>query len=84
MGKLFEDIRRKSEPDRVITEQDPIDKEKSIMIPKRLQQRLVEWYHQTMLHPGVDHVQYIKTTLYMAEDERDLSDASEGDDHGLR
>jgi RNase H-like domain found in reverse transcriptase/Integrase zinc binding domain/Reverse transcriptase (RNA-dependent DNA polymerase) len=53
LGEFFEDIGKKSGPDRVITEQDLHDNQSRIIVPASLRKRLVEWYHTNLIHPGV-------------------------------
>ncbi|CAB9522987.1 Transposon Tf2 [Seminavis robusta] len=56
LGEFFEDIGRKSGPDRVITETDVVDGDHRIIVPAALTQRLMEWYHTTLVHPGVNRL----------------------------
>ena len=53
LGSLFEDIGKKSGPDRALTEKDSTDKQARIIVPKRLTRRLIQWYHTMLVHPGV-------------------------------
>lgn len=54
LGEWFEDIGKKAGPDRVTTVTDPADKSASrIVVPASLTRRLMEYYHHTLVHPGV-------------------------------
>ena len=52
LGEWFEDIGKKSGPDRVLTEADATDQQQRIVVPAVLTQRLMEWYHVNLVHPG--------------------------------
>ena len=52
LGEVFEDIGKKTGPDRVVTELDSNDKQQRILIPASLRQRLMAWYHAMLVHPG--------------------------------
>ena len=57
LGELFEDIGKKSGPDKVVTERDPKDPTVSrIIVPQTLTKRLLEWYHTNLVHPGVERL----------------------------
>ena len=56
IGILFEDIGRKSGPDRVYTERNPHDQVHRIIVPETLRKRLMKWYHTMLLHPGADRL----------------------------
>jgi putative transposase len=56
LGEFFEDIGKKSGPDRVLTETDSIDRGQRIIVPATLTRRLMEWYHTTLVHPGVNRL----------------------------
>ncbi|KAG7357555.1 reverse transcriptase RNA-dependent DNA polymerase [Nitzschia inconspicua] len=56
LGMLFEDIGRQTGPDNVFTETDIIDGKTRIIIPSSLRHRLCDWYHETLLHPGVNRM----------------------------
>jgi transposase InsO family protein len=53
LGEIFEDIGRKTGPDRVLTESSPVDGKSRIVVPLDLRARLLEWYHTKLVHPGV-------------------------------
>ena len=49
LGEFFEDIGKKSGPDKVITERDSKDPKVSrIIVPQTLTKRLLEWYHTNL------------------------------------
>ena len=52
LGEFFEDIGKKSGPDKVVTEGGSTDKQQRIVVPANLTQRLMQWYHTTLVHPG--------------------------------
>lgn len=52
LGEFFEDIGKKSGPDKVITEIDATDQQGRIIVPEDLRTRLMKWYHTTLVHPG--------------------------------
>jgi transposase InsO family protein len=56
LGALFEDIGKKTGPDSVITEIDTVDGHARIIVPSSLRERLTDWYHETLLHPGVNRM----------------------------
>ncbi len=56
LGELFEDIGKKSGPDRVLTEFDRDEKTSRIIVPATLTKRLMEWYHTNLIHPGVNRL----------------------------
>lgn len=56
LGEFFEDIGKKTGPDKVLTESDPVDKKQRIIVPASLRSRLLEWYHTTLVHPGVNRL----------------------------
>jgi DNA-binding transcriptional regulator/RsmH inhibitor MraZ len=56
LGALFEDIGKRTGPDTVKTEINPIDGCARIIVPSSLRDRLTEWYHETLLHPGVNRM----------------------------
>ena len=56
LGEFFEDIGKKSGPDKVVTESDAIDQTQRIIVPKSLRKRLMKWYHTTLVHPGVQRL----------------------------
>jgi Integrase zinc binding domain len=56
IGALFEDIGKRTGPDTVITEINLIDGCARIIVPSLLRDRLTEWYHETLLHPGVNRM----------------------------
>lgn len=58
LGEFFEDIGKKSGPDRVITEIDRDARTSRIIVPRTLTKRLMEWYHVHLVHPGVDRLYY--------------------------
>lgn len=51
LGEFFEDIGKKSGPDKVVTESDVTDQQQRIVVPADLTQRLMQWYHTTLVHP---------------------------------
>jgi len=53
IGEFFEDIGKKSGPDKVVTETDAVDQKQRIIVPQSLTGRLMKWYHTTLVHPGV-------------------------------
>ena len=56
LGEVFEDIGRKSGPDRVLTEIDPKDGKARVLVPVELRNRLVDWYHGMLVHPGANRL----------------------------
>lgn len=56
LGELFEDIGKKTGADYVTTEIDSQTGKQRIIVPKSLRQRLMEWYHTTLVHPGIDRL----------------------------
>ena len=56
LGEFFEDIGKKAGPDRVLTELDFRDGKHRIIVPASLRKRLLEWYHTTLVHPGVNRL----------------------------
>ena len=53
LGDLFEDIGQQTGPDKATTIYNPVDKQYRIVVPQELTKRLMEWYHTTLVHPGV-------------------------------
>ena len=51
---LFEDIGKRNGSDEVTTIRDPVAKQERIIVPKSLQNRLMQWYHTMLVHPGND------------------------------
>ena len=56
LGELFEDIGKKSGPDFVTTEIDPVDKKTRIIVPQSMTRRLIQWYHTMLVHPGAERL----------------------------
>ena len=52
LGETFEDIGKKTGSDHVLTLLDPVDNKQRIIVPKELRQRLMNWYHTHLIHPG--------------------------------
>lgn len=55
LGEWFEDIGKKSGPDRVITAAGE-DNKARILVPQSMRKRLINWYHETLIHPGVNRL----------------------------
>jgi transposase InsO family protein len=55
LGQLFEDIGKKTGPDSVLTIRDS-DNQARIIVPEVLRKRLTRWYHETLLHPGINRM----------------------------
>jgi len=56
LGKLFDDLKLKEGPEVVLTEQDAVDGQQRIIVPATLRQRLIQWYHTTLVHPGAERL----------------------------
>ena len=56
LGSLFEDIGKRNGSDEVTTIRDPVTKQERIIVPKSLQNRLMQWYHTMLVHPGSDRL----------------------------
>jgi len=55
LGEWFEDIGKKTGPDSVRTERGS-DGKARIVMPAVLRKQLTRWYHETLLHPGVNRM----------------------------
>jgi len=56
LGEVFEDLEKKSGPDKVTTAKDPVTGQTRIAVPVKLTHRLVSWNHNVLVHPGVERL----------------------------
>ena len=73
IGELFEDIGKKVGPDRVVTVKQ--DGEQRILVPEKSRKKLLNWYHETLLHPGANRMyDTLRQHYYWKNMKKDIDD----------